>query len=517
MGLFTRKYGSRIAGILSGFDRLIFRGTLRQLSHADGLEGYLKWAGILLKDFREGAWRISEEVKKAAIMKIRKAERPVIHMRSSKTDKLEQARKIMAADGIKQGPVVMFTSVELCYSFELMKDEKSGKLRLTPARRKCLFLYRYDMHPEFGLMHMRLQSWFPFQIQVYINGRQWLARQMDKAGLEYKKCENCFVWLQDAQRTQALADAQLKTAWPETLAKCVEEIHPLHRERFGVYRYYWSLDESEYATDIMFHDPGFLQSMYPQWIQHGITTLRSPDVMRFLASREKIDGRFQGQIVSDVKSRAEGMRLKHRIDRNSIKAYDKYGLLRIEPTIIQTRLFKVYRRLEGQPGSPLAWRRMRKGVADIHRRAQVSLAATQRYLDALASVEESTSVRELTDKLCRRIQWKGKSVRAINPFSHEDQNLLKAISDGKFTVNGFRNRDIRHILYGVDSSDSVLTKRRSGQITRQIRMLRAHGLIQKKPGTHRYDLTPKGRQIATTLITMNEISLKKISEMVKAA
>lgn len=267
----------------------------------------------------------------------------------------------------------------------------------------------------------------------------------------------------------------------------------------------------------MFHDPGFLQSMYPQWIQHGITTLRNPDVMRFLASRERIDGRFQGQIVSDVKARAEGVRIKHRIDRNSIKAYDKYGLLRIEPTIIQTRLYKVYRRLEGQPGSPFAWRRMRKGVADIHRRAQVSLAATQRYLDALASVEESTPVRELTDKLCRRIQWKGKSVRAINPFSHEDQNLLKAISDGKFTINGFRNRDIRHILYSADSSDSVLTKRRSGQITRQIRMFRAHGLIQKKPGTHRYDLTPEGRQIATTLITMNEISLKKISEMVKAA
>jgi len=61
MGMFTTRYGSKIAGILSGFDRLIFRGTLRQLSHANGLEGYLKWAGILLKDFREGAWRISEE------------------------------------------------------------------------------------------------------------------------------------------------------------------------------------------------------------------------------------------------------------------------------------------------------------------------------------------------------------------------------------------------------------------------------------------------------------------------
>ena len=112
----------------------------------------------------------------------------------------------------------MFTSVESCYSFELEKDAKSGLLRLVPARRKCLFLYRYDVHPRFGLMHMRLQSWFPFQLQVYLNGREWLARQMNQAGLGYQQCENCFVWLDDVPQAQLLTDRQLKTA---VLTGCV--------------------------------------------------------------------------------------------------------------------------------------------------------------------------------------------------------------------------------------------------------------------------------------------------------
>lgn len=158
----------------------------------------------MLKDFRDAAWRICEEVKEAAKAKVREAGRPVIHWRSSGTDKLGQARKIIVKEGLKEGPVVMFTSVESCYSFELEKDTKSGWLRWVPARRKGLFLYRYDLHPHFGLMHMRLQSWFPFQWQVYLNGREGLARQMDQAGLGDQQCENCFVWLEAVPQAQVL-------------------------------------------------------------------------------------------------------------------------------------------------------------------------------------------------------------------------------------------------------------------------------------------------------------------------
>ena len=516
MKMFVKKYASSIEGILSGFDRLIFRGTLRQLSHPAGLQGYLNWAGLRLMDFQKHMVRISTQVKEAAIAAVKSAGRPVIYRPSPKSNKLELAKAIAQQDRIKEGPVVMLTSVEPCMSFELRSDPKTHELHLGLARRQCLFLYRYEMHPMFGLMHMRLQSWFPFQMKVYLNGREWLACQMDRAGLKYKRRENCFVWLEYPSRAQALAEEQLRMTWAPCLEECVRRIHPVHAERFNFYRYYWSLDESEYATDLMFCDPGLLKRCYPLWVHYGMTTFRSPDVMRFLGQRipaSGIHGRYEGEVVTDIKTRPEGVRIKHRMDHNSVKMYDKYGLLRIETTLCQTRSFKVFRRPEGQPQRRADWMRLRKGIADIHRRAKVSLAVNERYLEALASVDDSTTVKELTDPLCRRVRWRGQPVRALNPLALADLQLLRAISLGEWMLHGFRNRDLRRQLHGPDSSDGITTKRRSAQVTRQIRLLRAHGLIRKISGSHRYQLTNRGRQITSTLLGLSDASLHRVNKL----
>lgn len=123
-----------------------------------------------------------------------------------------------------------------------------------------------------------------------------------------------------------------------------------------------------------------------------MTALASPDVMRFLGKKLPkhggVNGHFKGEVVTDLKTRPEGLRIKHRLNHNSIKMYDKQGsVLRVETTINDARDMKVYRRKEGDPKSPKSWRRMRKGVADSRRRAQVSRAANDRYLESLAAVE----------------------------------------------------------------------------------------------------------------------------------
>lgn len=516
MKQFIEKYGSRIEGVLSGFDRLLFRGTLRQLSHPAGLQGYLNWAGLRLMDFQRHMTRISTHVKEAAIAAVKSAGRPVLYQPSPKSNKLDLAKRIAQADGIKEGPVVMLTSVEPCMSFALRSDSKTHELHLELARRQCLCLYRYDMHPTFGLMHIRLQSWFPFQIKIYVNGREWLARQMDRAGLKYERRENCFVWLEDIAKAQELADEQLRMSWASTLEECVGRIHPVHAEQFFYYHYYWSLDESEYATDLMFHDPRLLRRCYPLWIHHGMMTFRSPDVMRFLGQRipiSGIHGRYKGEVVTDIKTRPEGVRLKHRMDHNSVKMYDKHGLLRVETTIAQTRPFKVFRRPEGQPQHPADWMRLRKGIADIHRRAKISRSINERYLDALASVDDHTKVKELAAPLSHRVRWKGYPVRPLNPLAPSDLKLLQAISRGEWMLHGFRNRDLRREFHGPDSPDPRTAKQRSAQVTRLIRLLRAHGLIRKLSHSHRYQITSRGRRVASTLLGLSDISLNKLNQL----
>ena len=152
--------------------------------------------------------------------------------------------------------------------------------------------------------------------------------------------------------------------------------------------------------------------------------------------------------MSDLKRRPEGVRIKHRVGENSVKMYDKQGsVLRVETTINNVDDFKTFRAPEGRPDAEPSWQRMRKGVADLHRRADVSQAANDRYLQALASVEDTTSLGELATRLCRPVRYHGRPVRAINPHASADSALLEAISRGEFTLNGLRNRDIRALLF----------------------------------------------------------------------
>ena len=181
--------------------------------------------------------------------------------------------------------------------------------------------------------------------------------------------------------------------------------------------------------------------------------------------------------------------------------YDKQGsVLRVETTINDARDLKVFRPKEGDEGGVKEWRSMRKGIADLHRRAEVSQAANERYLESLAQVAATTPLGELTAPLCRPVRWKGKTVRALNPLAAPDATLLEAVNHGEFAINGFRNRDLRALLYGEPAATPLEERRRSAKVTRQLRMLRAHGLIRKVPKTHRYVLSDDGQAVITAIL-----------------
>ena len=176
------------------------------------------------------------------------------------------------------------------------------------------------------------------------------------------------------------------------------------------------------------------------------------------------------------------------------------------------RDFKVYRPRQGDPQGRSSWQRMRKGVADLHRRAQLSQASNQRYLDALASVEVDLLLGEIVESVCRPVRWKSQRVRPLRPWDKEDTHLLQIISRGEFNINGFRNQDIRQRIF-PGNHDAQTTRRLSARISYRIRMLRAHGIIRKVPRTFRYVLTDKGRQIVTAVIQTQHIPIKRISAL----
>jgi hypothetical protein len=300
----------------------------------------------------------------------------------------------------------------------------------------------------------------------------------------------------------------------------LHQYHPTHKEIFreNPLDYYWSLDQSEWATDVMFRSPQALSQLYPQLLRHAAYNLESTDVMRFfgrkLTVKGRIHGRFQGEVVSDVAQRADHLRVKHRINKNSIKMYDKQEqVLRVETTLNNTKDMQVFRRAESDPKGPRKWRTLRKGLADIKRRARVCQTANDRYLDSLAQVQATESLGSLTKSLCQPTELGGKRVRALQPWSPADAQLLEAVSRPEFLLNGFRNKDLRPVLYGEQETSPNEKRRQSAKVSRQLRMLRAHGLILKVVHTHRYQLTARGRTILAALQAARQANPEQLAKL----
>jgi len=515
---FVQKYAGIIVGALSGFDRLIFRGYLRELSYVRGLFMYLCWRKVPLTEFGRFARSLSEQVKRASTAEAARCKRPIIYLPSSRTDKDAIARTVREQDGIDEGLICVLSSVEPCRSFAIGCNPKTNRAELLLRHRKCLFLYHYYMDPTFGFTHARIQTWLPLDIQIYINGREWLARQMDTHGLTYRRADNCFVALQDVASAQRLMDAQLRLNWPNHLDRLARCLNPAHNSLLASDRlhYYWTAYQSEWATDIMFRDPQTLAEIYPRLVRHGVSAFSSPDVMRFLGG--KVHGNFRGEIVSDFKNRPEGVRIKHRVGANSVKLYDKQGsVLRVETTINDADGIKVFRPKEGDPDGHRSWRPMRRGIADLHRRAEVSQATNQRYLHALTSADTSIALGELLCELQRPVTWKACRIRGLRPWSADDLALLRTANRGEFCLNGFRNRELQALLFDGKPQNSDERRRRSARVSRHIRLLRAHHLIQKLPRSYRYRVTPKGRQIITAILAAHDASLQQLNDFAAAA
>ena len=192
-------------------------------------------------------------------------------------------------------------------------------------------------------------------------------------------------------------------------------------------------------------------------------------------------------------------------------------MLRVaETTLNNVAVFRSYRAKQGGPSDQLKWRPMRKGVADLHRRAEVSQRVNDRLMNALASVDDSRRLEELLANLQQPTYWNKRRVRALRPFA-EDHPLLEAINRGDFLVTGFRNRDLQAILYPEPADSPREKRRRSAAISRKLRMLRAHKIIHKKGNTRAYQVAPQARTTLVAILTAARTSLHQINELQKAA
>ena len=503
MNAFVAKHRPEIKGVLHCFDRVILRGHLP----IAGTGYFLRWltskqVALNLNQLPEGWWNFkdaapwfAETLKNHAHALAAERNRPYRHLPAP-----SGWRKTLAS-----WPSKTKSSTDWCASTgdgnlpHLPRAVQRGRSTRSDQR-VCLVIYYYWMDREFGLMHVKLQTWFPFTVQVYVNGHEWLARKLTARGTAFDKLDNAFVELADAERPATGAGILAARVAKAARSSGQPGQSPAHG---------------------LAGRPELLLGDRPGRVFHRRAVCRQ-DRARLIASRsvrargalfwrgtgddvfrtEVFAGRFQGEVRTHWRRREPGAAVKHWVKSNAIKMYDKGGrVLRIETVINEPKEFFVHRpRPKHDGGKVVGWFAMNKGVANLYRYAQVSQRANDRYLEALAVVNDvGVGQREL-DWRCAPVSFQGRRRRGLQPLSRDDQALFQAVLRGEHAVRGFRNGEVAERLYGPRPKDPAERRRRSGRVSRRISLLRAHGLVAKYPRSRRYRVTRAGQRFMSTAI-----------------
>ena len=504
LSCFVAKFTNLIVAVLSCFDRVIFKGYL-PITNGPALEGFVDHVlKIRRKDFMDFAEKQSETLVNFAKRLAQEVGAEYHYLQGAhRKDKLVD--KLLRQRPISDGLICVLCCMECCPSFKLIHAK--DRPRLINARRQQRVLYFYFLDPGLGLIYVRLTTWFPFTVQVYINGHSWLEKQMLKRRLGFNLQDNAFTALDDPEDAQKLADSFVDQNGRKILNRLVQQINPLMRQRwFRGLSYYWVVDQAEFSTDLIFTSREALSGLYPRLLDHAAVNFSAKDILTFLGRR--YHPRFDGEVLTHCqKGRWPGARIKHRMKNNWLKMYDKFALvLRIETVINNPREFRV-RRLRTRDGRrEMVWCPMNKGVINLYRYREVSLAANERYLEALSVVDDPAPAYRQVEELAKPVVVAGRSHTGFNPASGADVKLFGAVLDGNHLVRGFRNAEIREALYG-STEDAGQRRRQSHAVGRLLKRLNVRGLIAKVPHSRRWQVSRKGHQLLGAIVQLYHYGL----------
>lgn len=519
MDSFVQRFSGKIKGVISGFDRIVFKGCLRPLMFADGAMAFLRSRGVLNKDYKAWVTTQSETLVAKANEYARSTCGQGIMFLPSLHDRKEQiAHNRQSKTGVTQGLIGVWSCVEGCSTYRAHYDAVAGYPQLRRISSCCKHLYFYYDHADFGFMSVRLQTWFPYGIQIALNGREWLRRSLDKHKIPFVLHGNKFLHIADYSRAQKLLFAQVDARWPKLLANFLPQTFPSMRQILGPQlSYYWTLWQSEFATDYIFGTPDDLDTIMDGLLRHAIMTGTCDRVLRYMGRPVNVAGQPHPLANPEILTRAsiwdEGMRVRHWVDGNSVKLYNEHNVLRAEMTMNNPNMFRVYRHPTGKKSAnPKKLMALRKGIADIPIRTHVAADVNRRFMQQMATLHDDRPLRDLLLEITRPHIQNDRNVRALDIIG-KDRELLQAIADPLYSVAGITNKQLRQKLHQSPWAKNGTDKQLSARISRHLRLLRDHGLIRKVPSQRKYMLSAQGQTLVAALNAILAASTQKLVAM----
>ncbi|MGH3606188.1 MAG: hypothetical protein ACRDQI_19460 [Pseudonocardiaceae bacterium] len=346
--------------------------------------------------------------------------------------------------------------------------------------------YFYCVDTDFGPFFLKFSSYFPYNAKLCINGHEWAKRQVAKSEIGFTALDNGFAAVDDPAAVQAICDRLGPHQIDALLRKWLAILpHPFTAaDRAAGYRYDLSILQAEFSLTQMLDKPVSGRVFFEQVIRDNLDAGR-PDQVSLIFDRRLISrgrratpGRFRTRVLTAGVTPSLHIDYKH----TGIKQYHKQGqALRTETTINDTRDFGIGKRLTNLPA-----------LREIGISANRRLLGVQRLShNPIRAAEAFTAIN---DPL---ITHTGTRIPGLRFTDRRVHALLQTLLVFRLLPHGFANRDLRALLAPLlGLTPGTIT---AGQMSYDLRRLRAHGLITRVPGSHRYRVTDTGLHHAMLL------------------
>jgi hypothetical protein len=494
--LITETHKNDILGTLYCYDRVIIKGTAGTFGYADGMTTFFNIHKYKIFDFANIFTPITEQIKLNAEKIAKDNGIEIEYIRKTgvfrKDDRIEE---IIKTRGNSEGIIHIFSALELNKTYTPWHDKATGKTYFNSHETKCLTYYFYFIDREFGLCFLRVPTIAPYKLDFYFNGHNWLETKLKKNEIAYEKLDNAFTYIADYEKAQQLSDKIRVDDLHQALDIFVKRYCPLPVEWDLHFNY--TISQVEYSCDILFRDESSLKPLYDNIIKTAMHTVTPDNIANFLGKRFSV--LFEGEAGSRLGRRILGTRIKHQMGEISVKIYDKFGkVLRIEITSNDVSQLKVFRDVHKKDGSIIQdVAPVKKSIYSLFDLISVFKNACNRYLEFISSFDDPTDGLKKLNKVTDTVTQNEKNYKGFNFFDKDDEKILIAIADGKFTLKGVTNKEMR----------KMLPDKKPWQLSRILLRLRLHGLVKKVSNSYKYYLSSLGKQVIVAGLSFKNISL----------
>jgi len=355
------------------------------------------------------------------------------------------------------------------------------------------YFYCHDRHA--GPFFLKYCGYFPYNARLCLNGNEYAKAMAAAAGIGFTPLDNGFAAVDDVAAVQAICDSfdenviwNLAARWTAELPCPFDDA-----DAAAGYRYEISVLQAEFSLTQVLDKPVSGRIFFEQLIRDNLDIGR-PDHAGLVFGRRIIrkgpratPGRFRTRVLTEGVIPTLHIDYKH----SKIKQYFKEGkALRTETTINDARDFGIGKRLHNLPALR---------AAGFH--------STRRLLDVQTISHDPAGGQHIIDQLTRPLTTTSGTrvagLRLADPRAHA---LLAALCVFRLLPRGFANRDLRPILAQLLGLPAETIT--PGKMTYDLRRLRMHGLIERMPGTFRYQVTDTGLTQALFLTRLHDKFLR---------